>query len=347
MLQTFYRHAGDSCLEISVRSAAFPQAQGLAETVWAKEIAERHEDWGRDLPKDPGDLWPFLMTLDDASCSALFAHCAALSANAVLKPWNKRPRALAHADQLAGASGRIAPLAPTHPGPAAAPGLSRFSMGTRMSANTIYDHAPLGSLIRYSDGTPKPPSRFSKKVAAWERRNGTGRLVKNDPPRERESWSAPATITLHESNFETNGIILVTVMRTHSVTSDLIFKVIERPAIGMVYVLQHLGENVELLHLVESREAAELWLAKNPHARIYRDPDPPGHRADDRPFRLCPEAPAPRRLPWRNGISAGRSRLQDLQRPGHAQAGGMHLACRGHRLCRTTGIIGGYPHRRR
>jgi len=97
----------------------------------------------------------------------------------------------------------------------------------------------------------------------------------------------------------------------------------------------------------ESREAAELWLAKNPHARIYRHPDHPGHRADDRPFRLCPEAPAPRRLPWRNGISAGRSRLQDLQRPGHAQAGGMHLACRGHRLCRTTGIIGGYPHRRR
>lgn len=105
VLQTFYRHAGDSCLEISVRSAGFPQAQGLAETVWAKEIAERREDWGRDLPKDTGDLWPFLMTLDDASCSALFAHCAALSVNAVLEPWNKRPRALAHADQLAGAIG--------------------------------------------------------------------------------------------------------------------------------------------------------------------------------------------------------------------------------------------------
>jgi ParB family chromosome partitioning protein len=31
----------------------------------------------------------------------LFAHCASLSLNAVIEPWNKRTRALAHADQIA------------------------------------------------------------------------------------------------------------------------------------------------------------------------------------------------------------------------------------------------------
>lgn len=35
-----------------------------------------------------------------------------------------------------------------------------------MSAHTIYDSASLGSVIRYSDGTPKPPVRFRKKLSA-------------------------------------------------------------------------------------------------------------------------------------------------------------------------------------
>ena len=101
MLQVFYRFASDTCLEISLKSASFSQAEGLGETVWAKEIDERHQDWGRDLPKDEGELWEFLIGLDEASRQALFAHCVSLSLNAVMEPWNKRPRALAHAGILA------------------------------------------------------------------------------------------------------------------------------------------------------------------------------------------------------------------------------------------------------
>ncbi len=131
-----------------------------------------------------------------------------------------------------------------------------------MSAHNVYDRAPLGSLIRYSDGAPKPPARFSKKLAAWERRNGIGRLVKKEPHRERATYTSPASITLHEGNFATGAVILVTVMRTHSVDSDLHFEIADRPAIGMVRILQQIGEDSELLHLAENREAAELWLAK-------------------------------------------------------------------------------------
>lgn len=132
-----------------------------------------------------------------------------------------------------------------------------------MSAHIIHADAPLGALIRYTDHTPKPPARFTKKLAAWERRNGVGRLVKKEPPRERPTYSSPASITLHEGNFASAGVILVTVMRTHSVDSDLSFEIVERPVIGMVRVLQDVAGNSELLHLAESREAAELWLAKN------------------------------------------------------------------------------------
>jgi ParB family chromosome partitioning protein len=101
VLQVFYHYGSDTCLELSLKSASFQQTQGLAETGWAKEIDERQENWGRDLPKETEELWDFLIALDDASRQVLFAHCVSLSVNAVLEPWNKRPRAIAHADTLA------------------------------------------------------------------------------------------------------------------------------------------------------------------------------------------------------------------------------------------------------
>lgn len=135
-----------------------------------------------------------------------------------------------------------------------------------MSAHIVYDTAPLGALIRYSDGTPKPPARFAKKLAAWERRNGLGRLVRKEPPRDRPAYCAPASIILNEGNFAAS-VILVTVMRQHSLDSDLRYEIVERPTIGMVRVLQPFGDNLELLHLADCRETAELWLAKHQHAQ--------------------------------------------------------------------------------
>jgi len=101
VLKTFYVYGSDSCLEVTLQSARFSQTPGLGDTIWAKEIEQRHEGWGQDLPKEPNDLWDFLIKLDDVSRQALFAHCASLSVNAVIEPWNKRTRAIAHADQLA------------------------------------------------------------------------------------------------------------------------------------------------------------------------------------------------------------------------------------------------------
>ena len=131
-----------------------------------------------------------------------------------------------------------------------------------MSAANIIDTAPLGALIRYSDGAPKPPARFTKKLAAWARANGVGRLVKKEPPRSYPTWTAPASFTLHEGNFASEGVILVTVMRSHSADSLLRFEVAEVPKSGQVRVLLDFGGAVELLHLAQNREAAELWVAK-------------------------------------------------------------------------------------
>lgn len=101
VLKTFFVYGSDSCLEVTMQSAKFGQTQGLGDTVWAKEIEQRHEAWGQDLPKTSAELWNYLVALDEASRQALFAHCVSLSLNAVVQPWNRRPAAIAHAEDLA------------------------------------------------------------------------------------------------------------------------------------------------------------------------------------------------------------------------------------------------------
>jgi len=97
-----YRMSSATCLEISTKSASFnAQPPGLADSASAKAIEARHQQWAKQLPQDDDDLWPTLVALDRDSQAALFAHCAALSINAVHEPWNRNPQRLAHADLLA------------------------------------------------------------------------------------------------------------------------------------------------------------------------------------------------------------------------------------------------------
>ena len=101
VLQTFFHYSKNSCLEITVQSVTFGGTNGLGDTPWAKEIDQRHEAWGQDLPQNPRDLWDFLVALDDASRMALFAHCVSLSLNAVVQQFRRRGDEVAHSDQLA------------------------------------------------------------------------------------------------------------------------------------------------------------------------------------------------------------------------------------------------------
>ena len=106
-LAAFYRYAATStCLEITAKHSGFSaQAPGLAETASAKAIDERHARWAKQLPETPANLWDTLTAFDSDSQDALFAHCASLTVNVVKEPWNRRPDAFAHGDQIARAVG--------------------------------------------------------------------------------------------------------------------------------------------------------------------------------------------------------------------------------------------------
>lgn len=101
-LKVFYPYGTDSCLELDLKSIGFgTQAPSLNDSAAAEAIRARHEGWAKALPKEPADLWDVLQAYDADSRSALFAHVVSLSVNAVHETWNRRPRALAHADRLA------------------------------------------------------------------------------------------------------------------------------------------------------------------------------------------------------------------------------------------------------
>lgn len=132
-----------------------------------------------------------------------------------------------------------------------------------MSAQIIYDLVPLGSIVTYSDGAPRPPQRFRKKLAAWENNNSGGRLIRKQAEARVGNTTIPASITLHEGDYGSQGTIVLRVHRTFSVNSELKFAVKERPAIGSVLVLDRAGDDAELVHLAANRAAAEEWLIRH------------------------------------------------------------------------------------
>ena len=129
-----------------------------------------------------------------------------------------------------------------------------------MSARLIFDHAPLGAIVRYSDGTPKPPARFRRKLAAWETRNNGGRLIRKQAAARVGNTMLPASFTLHKGDYGANGVIVLRVHQSFAVDTKLTFVVTEQPAVGAVRVLNRSGDDAELVYLASSHADAENWL---------------------------------------------------------------------------------------
>lgn len=140
-----------------------------------------------------------------------------------------------------------------------------------MSALSIFEDAPIGAVVSWTDGTPRPPERHRKKLSAWKTKNSSGRLIKKEPARSRPTYSSPAGFTLHEADFGAGGVIAIRVHRSFSVDSALQFTVVERPSLGSVRVFDRAGEHAELVHLAPHRAAAEEWLTRHGYPNSVLD----------------------------------------------------------------------------
>ena len=100
--QIFYRGADAHVLDIRpVSTMLAAHADGIEDSKAGKTWTDHHARWASQVPRDPSGLWAFVRELDHDSRMALFAHCAALTVNAVRLPTERRPRAVATADRLA------------------------------------------------------------------------------------------------------------------------------------------------------------------------------------------------------------------------------------------------------
>ena len=115
-LDTFQHSAPGACLEASVRHVFFPvQATDLKDSPSAKAIAERHDAWKTELPKEADALWDWLAALDDSRRAALLAHCVSFGVNALYEKGDRYggpgvsahgvQQRIAQADRLARAVG--------------------------------------------------------------------------------------------------------------------------------------------------------------------------------------------------------------------------------------------------
>ncbi len=115
-LDTFQHSESGTCLEASVRQVFFSiQPADLKDSPSAKAVAERHEAWKADLPKDEAALWDWLAALDETSRAALLAHCVSFGVNALYEKGDRCggpgvsvhgvQRRLVQADRLAQAVG--------------------------------------------------------------------------------------------------------------------------------------------------------------------------------------------------------------------------------------------------
>lgn len=134
-----------------------------------------------------------------------------------------------------------------------------------MSAHTIFANASIGSIVAWSDGTPQPPARFRKKLAAWQSSNSKGRLIRKEGGRGVGNVSLSACFTLHEIDYGVGGVIAVRVHRTFSLESKLHFTVVERPAVGSLRVLDRAGG--ELVYLATNEAEAKEWLTRHGYPR--------------------------------------------------------------------------------
>lgn len=123
--------------------------------------------------------------------------------------------------------------------------------------------APIGAIVAWSDETPRPPDRHSRKLAAWKNNNSQGRLIRKQGGRDAGALGAGGSFTSHEADFGAGGVIAIRVHRTFSLASSLRFAIVERPPVGAVRVFDRPGDHAELVHLTPHRAAAQHWLSQH------------------------------------------------------------------------------------
>lgn len=135
-----------------------------------------------------------------------------------------------------------------------------------MSAQHIFDHAPLGALIRYFDGASEPERLGGRRE--WERCNGAGLLTRKTPAIRTPDYAAPASFSLRTDGLQSGVSSSAQGDRMFEVTSSLNFEVADLPKPGMIRILSDFNGMSQLVHLAPDMATAQAWLRERPPIEV-------------------------------------------------------------------------------
>lgn len=137
-----------------------------------------------------------------------------------------------------------------------------------VSVQEIIDTIPLGTIIRYADGTARPPAHHKRKLQDWENNNGSGRLVEKTPA----SGAFPAHFRLHIGDFGANGVVVIKAFQTFTADTHKTLFAEQLPASGSIQILDKTEHATELVHLAADQAGAEAWIASHSGRHYVLEP---------------------------------------------------------------------------
>ena len=124
----------------------------------------------------------------------------------------------------------------------------------KLTAKDLHTLAPLGAYVAYSDGKPKPPQRFNKKLKEWDRSNSWGYFIKAGRGDPTKSYHRPGFALQQD-----HGHFII---NTHfGLEGDLSYEVTMPPAGAILAYHDHsdLGHALEISHVWQNLNAARTW----------------------------------------------------------------------------------------
>lgn len=151
-----------------------------------------------------------------------------------------------------------------------------------ITGRALFDMNPIGATVEFSDGTPRPPERFNKKLSAWKNKNGSGVFGGSKPRDPRHEWSHDSfMIQTHDMpHFVSNVHFMADDGKTFTVTP---------PEPGTILMLSVYNEREpELKHRFANEAAAYAWgtrggyslLKQTEYGSAYKIVQPDGTLAD-------------------------------------------------------------------
>lgn len=128
--------------------------------------------------------------------------------------------------------------------------------------------AAIGARVAYSDGTPRPPERFNKKLRDWQRRNGTAVFVGFQPSKGEKEWDKDS-FTVRTLDSDT-----IVMNMTHHADGTVLTWDVTPPAPGTVLAMQdglaaiRNDGGAEAKHVFENEAALYAWGDRNRYSPL-------------------------------------------------------------------------------